>query len=191
MDYTEGTEIEKRRRAKKMMLWFGIVSLSMSFAGLTSAFVVSRKRSDWVENLTIPKFFMYSLVVIIVSSLTMELAKKAVRSGRNNEGTTWLLITWALGVLFIYFQFLGFKEIYLQLGYAFNENISFSFLYIIVLVHIAHLIAAMIALMVVIYNHFKQRYTQGKTLGIELAATFWHFVDFVWIYLFLFFYFFR
>ncbi len=191
MNYTEGTEELKTARAKKMMLWFGIISLSMSFAGLTSAYVVSKERGDWLESLVLPEAFYVSLVVIIMSSLTMHFAKKMVIQEQQKAGMFLLLVTLVLGLTFIYLQIRGFSEIYLQSGYAFNENIAFSFIYIIVVVHIAHIIAAIISLFVVIYNHFKQKYKDGKTLGIELATTFWHFVDFLWIYLFLFFYFVR
>ncbi|MEM9687564.1 MAG: cytochrome c oxidase subunit 3, partial [Bacteroidota bacterium] len=66
-----------------------------------------------------------------------------------------------------------------------------TFLYVIVFAHVVHLLAGMIVLMVVIYNHYKKKYSEGKTLGLELGVTFWHFLDFLWIYLILFFYFFR
>jgi cytochrome c oxidase subunit 3 len=66
-----------------------------------------------------------------------------------------------------------------------------SFIYIIAVVHIAHVVAGLISLIVVIYNHFKQRYTASQMLGFELSATFWHFVDGLWLFLFLFLYFFR
>ena len=157
MNYTEGSEELKTKRAKKMMLWFGIISLSMSFAGLTSAYVVSKERGDWLESLILPEAFYVSLVVIIMSSLTMHFAKKMIIKEEQRAGMFLLLVTLALGLTFIYLQIRGFSEIYLQSGYAFNENIAFSFIYIIVVVHIAHIIAAIISLFVVIYNHFKQK----------------------------------
>lgn len=194
MDYTEGSEELKTQRAKKMMLWFGIVSLGMSFAGLTSAYVVSKERADWLENLQIPQAFMYSLIIIVLSSITMEFAKKAVVNMERSKGFLLLGSTLLLGLLFLYFQYLGFSQIYNDFGFAFTgstSSITYSFIFLIVVVHIAHVVAAIVSLLVVIYNHFKQRYVGGKTLGIELCATFWHFVDFLWIYLFLFFYFVR
>ncbi len=192
MEFTE--EIQKKRRAKKMMLWFGIASLGMSFAGLTSAYVVSKERADWLKNLEIPQAFLYSLMVILVSSVTLELAKRAVKNEQHSKGMIWLLVTLVLGGVFVFFQYQGFSEIYNEFGYSFTgptSNISYSFVFLIVFVHIIHVLAAIISLIAVIYNHFKQKYKNGKTLGIELATTFWHFVDVLWIYLFLFFYFVR
>jgi len=176
------------------MLWFGIASLGMSFAGLTSAYVVSKERADWLENLQIPQAFWISLGVILVSSVTMYLAKRSVLQESHKKATLWLWVTFLLGVLFIFLQYKGFSEIYNEFGYSFTgptSTISYSYIFLIVMVHILHVIAALISLIVVIYNHYKQKYHQGNTLGIELAATFWHFVDFLWIYLFLFFYFVR
>lgn len=184
----------KRKRAKKMMLWFGIVSLGMSFAGLTSAYVVSKERGDWVEQLELPSAFIYSLIVIGVSSISIEWAKRAIIKGSSGKGMVGLLLTFLLGLTFISLQYLGFAQIYNDFGYAFTgetSNIAYSYIFLIVVVHIVHVLAALISLLVVIYNHYKQSYSKGSTLGLELASTFWHFVDVLWIYLFLFFYFVR
>lgn len=192
MDYTEGTEEVKRRRAKKMMLWFGIVSLSMSFAGFTSAYVVSSEREDWLDNFQLPEAFYVSLVVIIMSSLTMHFAKRMIKQEQRKAGTFLLLSTFALGVLFIWLQIRGFNEIIYEFGYfptGDTSSITYTYVFLIAVVHILHVVAGLIALLVVIYNHFKRKYTKGNTLGVELATTFWHFVDILWIYLFLFFYF--
>ncbi|MFT5077538.1 MAG: heme/copper-type cytochrome/quinol oxidase subunit 3 [Planctomycetota bacterium] len=184
---------EKTIRAKKMMLWFGIISLSMSFAGLTSAYVISKERPDWLIDFVIPEAFYMSLGLIVASSVTMILAKSAVKKEKNSAGMLLLVLTFLLGLGFIFYQFIGFNEI-IQNGYYFTgseSTITTSFIYLVVLMHLAHIIAGLIALLVVIYNHSRQRYAKGKTLGIELASTFWHFVDILWIYLFFFFYFVR
>jgi cytochrome c oxidase subunit 3 len=194
MDYTEGSEKIKRKRAKKMMLWFGIISLSMSFAGFTSAYVVSSKREDWLDNFDIPQAFFVSLLIIITSSISMHLAKVNVKKEKHQLGMLFLITTFILGLAFIWFQLRGFDEIIGIFGYnptGPTSNITYTYIFLIACVHIAHIVAALIALLVVIYNHFKQKYKNGNTLGIELATTFWHFVDILWIYLFLFFYFVR
>ena len=193
MDYTEGSEEYKHKRAKKMMLWFGIISLSMSFAGLTSAYVVSKERADWLTDFQIPEAFYLSLGAIVVSSISMHAAKTRIKLGDRLQGMIFLVATLVLGLLFVYLQFRGFSEIVAN-GYYFTgseSTITTSFIYLVVLLHIAHVVAGLICLVVVIYNHYKQKYSEGKTLGIELAATFWHFVDILWIYLLLFFYFVR
>jgi len=193
MDFTEGTLIEKNIRAKKMMLWFGIGSLIMSFAGLTSAVIVSSKRPDWLNEFQLPDAFIISTIIIIVSSITFILAKRALKSNFRQTTTLWLLITLALGIAFIISQFIGFGQI-VQWGYNFTgptSNVTMSFIYIIAVAHIAHVVAGIISLMSVIYNHLNKKYNASNMLGIELSATFWHFVDGLWLFLFLFLYFYR
>lgn len=193
MDLTQGTIEEKNKRAKKMMLWFGIISLIMSFGGLTSAFIVSSTREDWLQDFQLPQAFTISLVLIIVSSITFILAKRSLKSDNRSATTVFLLITFLLGIGFVVNQFLGFNQI-IEAGYNFTgptSNITMSYIYVIAFAHIVHVIAGLICLLVVIYNHFKQRYNSQNMLGLELAATFWHFVDILWLYLFFFLYFYR
>lgn len=191
MDLTQGTREEKTGRAKKMMLWFGIISLIMSFMGWTSAFIVSSSRPDWLSDFRLPNAFIISTVVIVVSSITFLLAKKALKNGQHKATSLWLLVTLVLGIVFIYNQFAGFRQI-IDLGYNFTgptSNVTMSYVYLIALVHILHVVVGLICLLVVIYNHFKQKYSATNMLGFELAATFWHFIDILWVYLFLFLYF--
>ncbi|MBB6679876.1 heme-copper oxidase subunit III [Aequorivita sp. 609] len=191
MSLTEVSDEIKVNRAKKNMLWFGIISLTMSFAGLTSAYVVSKERPDWISNFEIPPAFYISLALILVSSFTIHLALKVIKKEKHSMGMILLVSTLILGILFIVFQFVGFSEI-IDSGYNFTgptSNITTSFIYLVVLLHVAHVFAGLVSLLIVIYNHYKLKYQNGKTLGVELAATFWHFIDVVWIYLFLFLYF--
>mgnify|MGYP003110758455 CR=1 FL=1 len=193
MDLTEGTREQKVARAKKMMLWFGIISMVMMFAGLTSAYVVSKNRPDWISGFDLPPSLYWSTLVIIISSFTFILAKRSVEKENRTNATLFLLATLVLGIVFVVLQFKSFAEI-IAAGYYFTgseSNVTTSFVYVVVLVHLAHLLAGLIVLLVVIYNHFKQRYHSGQMLGMELGATFWHFLGILWVYLFLFLYFFR
>ena len=196
MDLTEGTPEEKRARSKKMMLWFGIGSLIMSFAAWASAFLVSKKQrldKDWLSNYDLPNAFFISVGVILLSSITIILAKHALKRGNRQMTSVWLITTLALGLVFIFNQFEGFNQI-IEGGHYFtgpSSNITVTYIYFIAAVHIAHVIVGLICLLVVIYNHFKQKYSANDMLGIELASSFWHFVDILWICLFLFLYFFK
>jgi len=186
-------EQARKGRTYKMLLWFGMISICMIFAGLTSAYVVSKSRPDWLKDFVLPSAFVISTVAMLVSSFTFYLALQATKKDNRNSATTFLLITLALGIAFIVLQFKGFGQV-IETGYFFTgseSNVTTSFLYIAVLVHIAHLLGGIISLLVVIYNHYKQKYNSAQTLGIELSAMYWHFMDFIWVYLFLFFYFFK
>ncbi len=188
-------EEEQARKGKtyKMLLWFGMISICMIFAGLTSGFIVSKKRPDWVADFNMPNSLIISTIIIILSSLTYYFAKKSIKKGLNSTGMIFLITTLVLGILFVFFQFNGFSELYsMQLvPTGPSSTVSVSFLYAFVIVHVAHLFGGLISLFTVIYNHYKQKYNPAQTLGIELSAMYWHFMDFIWVYLFLFFYFFK
>ena len=191
MDLTEGTTIEKQKRAKKTMMLFAMVSMVMTFAGLTSAYVVSKGRGDWLVDVQFPLAFIYSTVVVFGSSVTFYLAKKAVDANRKTQASILLWSTLVLGIVFVLLQFKGFSEIIDQ-GYWFTgpaSNIVSTFMFVIVATHLVHLIGGLIVLIVVLINHTRNKYSNEQTLGIELGAMYWHFVDFLWLYLFLFLYF--
>lgn len=183
----------RKARTYKMLLLFGMISIFMIFAGLSSAYVVSKSRPDWLKDFQLPNAFIISTVAMLVSSFTFYGALKATKANNRSLATTMLLTTLGLGIAFIFLQFEGFSQVVAN-GYFFTgseSNVTTSFLYIVVIVHIAHLLGGIISLLIVIYNHFKQKYNPSQTLGIELSAMYWHFMDFIWIYLFLFFYFYK
>ncbi len=186
-------EKERSDRSYKLILLFAMVSMTMMFAGLTSAFVVSKSRTDWLKDFQMPSAFFYSTAVIIACSITFYLAKKAIQKNNRNATTSYLLLTLALGILFVFLQFMGFHQI-VEAGYFFTgsaSSITTTFFYVVTLAHLVHLAGGIISLLIIIYNHFKQKYNSTQTLGIELGAMYWHFLDILWVYLFLFLYFFK
>lgn len=192
MDLTEGSIQEKNGRAKKMMLYFGIASLIMSFAGWTSAVIVSSSRPDWLTGFEMPKPFWTSIVIMLISSITFIIAKKALQKGNSGLTTIMLVITFVLGLAFIFNQISGFNQI-IAMGYNFTgptSNVTVSYIYLIAVVHILHVIAGMISLLVVIVNHLRGKYSAENRVGLELSEIFWHFIDILWLYLFFFLYFF-
>jgi cytochrome c oxidase subunit 3 len=182
MDLAMDEQAVKQYKAKKMMLWVGMISMAMTFAGLTSAYVVSSTRADWLSQFEMPSAFAISTLLILLSSITFFMAKKL------KQTKTGVLTTFLLALLFIYFQFKGFGDIIAQ-GYYFTgaeSSITTSFLYVLVLLHLAHLFAGMIVLTVVYIRLLRGSYSGSNTLGFELAHLFWHFLDILWIYLYLF-----
>ena len=184
---------ERTARSYKLLLLFAMGSMTMMFAGIVSAFVVSKSREDWMKDFQFPTAFYFSTLIIILCSVTFHLAKKEIQKDNRQATTTFLLLTLALGISFVFCQFKGFDEL-MNSGYFFTgaeSNITTTFLYVIATVHLVHLAGGIISLLIIIYNHFKQKYNSTQTLGIELGAMYWHFLDFLWIYLFLFLYFFK
>jgi cytochrome c oxidase subunit 3 len=193
MTMTTNEYQSRTARSYKLILLFAMVSMTMMFAGLTSAFVVSKSRADWLKDFQLPTAFFISTIVILGCSVTFHLAKKSIQKDNQSATTMYLLSTLALGVLFVILQFVGFGQI-VSNGYYFTgqaSSITTTFLYIVTVVHLLHLAGGLISLLIIIYNHFKQKYNSTQTLGIELGAMYWHFLDLLWVYLFLFLYFFK
>jgi len=181
-----------KRKSAKPMLWISLVSMVMFFAGLTSAYVVSMKREDWV-TFDLPQAFYISTFLIIASSITLFFSQRFLKKDKHQNSIILLIVTFILGLLFVWYQYVGFEQLR-SVGLYFtgkDSNVSTSFIIGITFMHVLHLIAGVVVLIVVIYNHFKKKYSSTDMLGFELGAIFWHFVDILWIYLFFFFYFIR
>ncbi|MBF45383.1 MAG: cytochrome oxidase subunit III [Flavobacteriales bacterium] len=179
--------MDKKSKALKMMLWFGLGSLIMTFAGLTSAFIVSKNRVDWINDFPIPQAFYLSLTVIIISSLSLFFSKKYLIENKNLSNL-FLVITIILGLSFILLQFIGFSQI-INEGFHFTgptSSINSSFIFLIAFVHIIHVLVALFFLIYVLIRNFYVQINDQNSLGFELASIFWHFVDILWIYLFIF-----
>jgi cytochrome c oxidase subunit 3 len=183
---------QAHKKSAKPMLWVAMISMTMMFAGLTSAYVVSRSRADWV-SFVLPSAFNISTTLIVLSSLTFLMAKRLIKRENQQLTTLFLVVTLLLGIGFVYFQFDGFSQLYNEgLYFAGDQStVKSSFVYGIAITHLLHAFAGLIVLIVVLFNQVSKKYSASNYLGLELGAIFWHFVDIVWIYLFFFFYFIR
>jgi cytochrome c oxidase subunit 3 len=177
---------EEKRKVAKPLLWVGLVSIVMMFAGLTSGYIVRRSQGNWLQ-FELPEAFYYSTLSIVLSSLILIWAIRAFKKGNEQFLSTGIGLTFLLGLLFSWFQVQGWQELISE-GVYFTgpgSNASGSFLYVITLAHLAHLIGGLIVLIVMFIRSKRGAY-QKDTLGLSLGATFWHFLGLLWIYLFLF-----
>lgn len=171
----------------KLTLWVGIASIVMMFAAFTSAFVVRRSAGNWYE-FKLPDIFFINTLVLIISSLTMHLSYNAFIKGREKMYKNMLLVTFALGILFVVLQYKGWEAM-TAMGATFTVNPSSSFIYLISGVHAAHVLGGLVALTVAMVFAFILPYkpTPRRRLRFELVVHYWHFVDILWIYLIIFF----
>lgn len=178
----------KRIHPHKFIMWIVMGSVMMMFAGFTSAYVVKRSQSNWLE-FTIPAIFWYSTAIILLSSLTIHLAGKAFKARNMRRYKTLITITAILGLAFIVMQIkgFGFLEDHGVKLFGSNSNPAGSFLGVITGVHMLHVLGGVIALMVMLFKAYSARRKSYSSISIEVASTYWHFVDGLWIYLFIFF----
>jgi len=181
-----------QQKAAKPLLYIGIVSIVMLFAGLTSAYVVRADSGNWLV-FHLPNIALISTAVIITSSITMLIAQRAIKKDNYRVTSIALFMTLALGITFFFTQMEGWRQLTSQGIYFVGKysNPSGSFLYLIALVHLAHMVGGLVALSVSFVKSLRRKYSSDNMLGIELTAIYWHFLDLLWVYLFLFLYFYR
>jgi len=158
----------------------------MFFAGLTSAYIVRKAEGNWLE-FDMPIWFTFSTITVILSSFSLWLAIKNIK--HNKSATEYLISTLSLGLIFTFSQIQGWKDLVSQGVYLTGEgsNPSGSFIYVITLAHLFHLIGGIIALSIVTLKSKLNKYSKDNYLGIELISIYWHFIGLLWLYLFLFF----
>ena len=203
--------IERQLRAKRTLLWIGLISIVMLFAGLTSAYLVRQAEGKWLD-FQLPGVFKLSTLAILLSSIPMQWSVASIKKGDRKMLILGLLLTAILGSAFVYFQYRGWSELFGQ-GIAFtgsiqyvhapgatyipsgNEtlaqsgdagNVAGSFLYVLTGLHIAHLLAGMLALMFVLVKALRNKYSAAEYNGVRMIAVYWHFLGGLWLYLFLF-----
>lgn len=184
---TEENTQEKNASSKKMLLWVGMGSMVMFFAGLTSAYIVRKMEGNWRE-FELPLAFYFSTAIIILSSVSMNMVVSSARNNQLDKVKKYAMITFLLGLSFVACQAMGWNSLVNQ-GVYLSGSPSESFFYVLTGLHIAHLFGGIIALVVVNIRGRMNKYNSQNTLGIELCASYWHFLDLLWVYLFLFLFF--
>ncbi|MBK8563503.1 MAG: cytochrome c oxidase subunit 3 [Saprospiraceae bacterium] len=170
----------------KFAVWVGCGSILMMFASLTSAYVVRQSAGNWLE-FSLPSIFKVSTLVILLSSLTLHFAYSAFKKEKEAQYKGLLVLTFVLAIMFFVFQYWGWQELAAS-GVPFTINPSGDFVYIITWFHAAHVVGGLAALTVALIHAFGLKFkpTPKRKLRFELTLTYWHFVDFLWVYLFVF-----
>jgi cytochrome c oxidase subunit III len=179
---------EQRNRVhpQKFTLWIGLASIVMMFTAFTSAYLIKRSLADWI-TFDLPKIFLYSTAVIIISSITIIISRNYFRQREMRQYRGWLLVTLILGITFVCLQYIGFTELW-ESGITLTRNVSFSFLYVIVGLHAIHVLGGVVALTVMLIRAYSVRRKNYSAVPIDMMNTYWHFVDLLWIYLLTFLY---
>lgn len=169
----------------KFTLWVAMASIIMMFAGLTSAYIVKSNQANW-EIVDTPKEFWYSTLVILLTSVTIQWSLRAFKQREMQKYRMLLAVTGVLGLLFVVLQYLGFQWMW-DNGVRLQGSGAGQFLYIIAGLHGLHVLGGVVALLIVILKAFFSNTRTYNAVPVELMSMYWHFVDILWIYLFIFF----
>jgi cytochrome c oxidase subunit 3 len=178
---------KKKSHPYQFYLWGGLGSIVMMFAGLTSAYIVKKGQANWLD-FDLPNIFVVSTVVILLSSFTMQMAVKKSKEQNENQYRGFIAVTAIFGVLFILLQIQGFAQLEasnIALTGA-RSNSAASFLFVITGLHLLHVVGGVIALIWASLKAFSTKNNANNDLSIKLISNYWHFVDILWVYLFVF-----
>lgn len=173
--------------SKKFILWLFMVTIVMVFASLTSAYIVRKADGEWLL-FSLPSIFTISTVFILLSSVTIQAAYTLLKRGQLYASKIALTLTLALGLVFLYTQLQGWAALVADNVYfgGATSNPAGSFVYVLSGLHAFHLGTGLIYILIVLFMLFKGKINQEKSLQFELCTTYWHFLDLLWIYLFVF-----
>ncbi len=180
-------EFSENKRAQEPLLWIGLVSIIMFFAGLTSAVIVSSTNATW-EIFAVPSTFWYSSIAIIISSITYQIGFGFIKKNHQQWSKFLFISTLFLSFLFVYFQYIGLSNLYQQGIYATGNQstTSSSYFYVLTVLHVLHLFFGIVSVGIVTIKSLLNKYNATNTLGIKLSITYWHFLGILWVYLFVF-----
>lgn len=169
---------------KKFALWLFMASVLMLFASWTSAYIVRQAEGNWLF-FDLPTTFYYSTLIIVLSSVTMQLGYFAAKRDLTDRVRTLVLATAIMGVVFLVLQVWGWSQLVSNSVY-FVGNPSGSFVYVITGVHGLHIVSAVIFVLVVLQSAVKGKTNSKNMAQIEMCTTYWHFLGGLWVYLFIF-----
>jgi cytochrome c oxidase subunit III len=180
------TEQRNKIHPHKFTLWIAIGSIIMMFAGLTSAYIVKSGQAGWHEVKT-PVLFWYSTGILFLSSITIQAALRSFKHRSMATFRTLMLVTLVLGFAFVLLQYKGFQWLWERGVHFEGSSGAGQFLYIIFGLHALHVLGGIVALLYLFLRQYFGAYRGYNATPIEIMSTYWHFVDVLWVYLFVFF----
>ena len=175
-----------RLHPHKFALYASFASIIMMFAALTSAYLVRQAAGNWHEYL-VPEMFYYSTAVLLLSSAVLHFSYHSFKNGQRTGYVLGLIGAFILGLVFVVMQYFGWQGLY-NIGVPLDGNPSGSFFYVISGLHAAHVLGGIAALFVATYHAatLKFELTPKRKTRFSLVVQYWHFVDILWLYLFIF-----
>ncbi|MFZ4263065.1 cytochrome c oxidase subunit 3 [Sphingobacterium sp. HJSM2_6] len=180
-------DLNRSQKAKKFNLYLGMIAMFMMFAAYSSGFIVyTASGVDKGIKTILPYAFVFSTAVIILSSLTIHIAFNAVKKANLEKQKLYLVITILLGVVFFALQYYAWTVLFdREISFS-NNNASQSFIYVFTGFHLLHIIAGILVLIRCYVGAAKQIPLHNNIFRMEIATIFWHFLDLLWIYIYVF-----
>jgi cytochrome c oxidase subunit 3 len=186
MEFTLQQNVKFDAKPKKFVVWLFVVSSTIMFGGWTSYYIVFSASKGKGHGLVLPDAFIYSTVVLVASSITLYLASRALRNGNKTSQQLFLWITLALGLAFGYLQFAAWTSLYQSGAFLINNNAAISLIYVVSGFHLLHIFAGICFILNALVGSYKNIEVEKAIYRQEITSIFWHFIDILWIYLYVF-----
>jgi len=180
---------------QKFALWLGMASMAMFFAALTSALLVKKGDFRVWESFSLPTVFAFSTAAVVSVSVLMYLSLRSYRNAQFNTFRWLLLASFVMGLVFLVLQYMGWQKLN-EMGLPITGNISGQFVYVVSAAHGLHIVAGLVVTLIFLIQAFRSRrdpifelrniINPKRQLNMEMLAAFWHFIDGVWVYLYIF-----
>jgi len=187
-------DLESSANRYRIGMWVAMAAILMMFTALTSAYVVRTASSDDWQPLTMPRILLLSTALIVISSGTLETARRKLKDASITAHRRWLMLTVALGIGFLMSQLLAWRQLVRQ-GIYVSSNPHSSFFYLLTATHGVHLLGGLVAL---VYFALRTRVPGENQLAVvkaqgaaDAVTLYWHFMDVLWLYLFVLLFFWR
>jgi cytochrome c oxidase subunit III len=166
----------------KLGVWIGIGGIVMLFAAFTSAMVVRSGLSEDWRAIELPHVLWLSTAVLLISSFSIEKARRAMRRDDNAALQRWMTVTAGLGALFLASQLVAWQQLASH-GVFVSTNPSSSFFYLLTAAHGLHLLGGLLTLSYVTLRVWRSSPWATRAAAVEAATLYWHFMDGLWVYL--------
>jgi cytochrome c oxidase subunit 3 len=163
----------------RIAIWLAMVSITVLFLALTSAYIFNRANN---QPIVMPRVLWLSTALIITSSMTMEVARRALRRRLESRFKIWIGVTIALGLGFLAAQLLAWSQL-IDSGFYVNKNFRSGYAYIFTALHGVHLIGGLIALAYLLLRAQEKWTAVRRRVTVDVTALYWHFLDGLWVYL--------
>jgi cytochrome c oxidase subunit 3 len=173
-------------KAKKFIIWLFVVSSTIMFGGWTSYYIVFSASKGKGHGLILPDMFIYSTAVLLLSSLTLFLASRAFKAGNVSLQRIFLAITVIAGIIFSVLQVNAWSSMVQTGAFFSNNNGAISLIYVVSGFHVLHIFAGVCIILNALYGTYKTVSIEKRGYQMEIASIFWHFIDILWIYLYVF-----
>lgn len=175
-----GSELTPPLEGYRIGIWLAVASITMMFLALTSAYILNQA---YHRPLDLPSMFLVSTVIILASSVTFEISRRALRQRYEVIFMRWLCVTMILGLTFLCVQSFAWRQLVAH-GFYVNTNLHSGYAYIFTGLHAVHLLGGILALSYVIYKSRRGLWTAlRRRVSVDATALYWHFLDGLWLYL--------